>query len=415
MKAAISENGPSGLKGSLALKPKGKADTGRLLRPSSRSSSPEGLRRPSTVRKSTSRPSDKLQHASSQVNLLVGAEKRNSFMQGGLQTPDPRQGGKSPGSPESPEDASGPPSRRGSEREVDQEEVRAEMFLKATYLHLGGVRAKAMHPALRTQKAALSDALFCADGERLFRRLVAQVMDLAPEMALKVVRNILNTERGRCLFIIKNSLIHQARLELEASQRVIHILEQEPDEVQRQLAEGGPLFPLSGKPPSDTSGTSSSSEEDEGDASSTFPKRTSTDNVEPSSPTSPSRMRGFVAFSSSIARSAARRPTVRENQAVLGEGEVEEAPLLQIRSAENNVLQMPVSPSPTMHGRARPRASEAAKVLDERNTWHRPTWPNVCARRSSQQMRKVQGTEARSRPKRATRPPCLPTPWRRQC
>lgn len=334
-----------GLKGSLALKPKGKADTGRLLRPSSRSSSPEGLRRPSTVRKSTSRPSDKLQHASSQVNLLVGAEKRNSFMQGGLQTPDPRQGGKSPGSPESPEDASGPPSRRGSEREVDQEEVRAEMFLKATYLHLGGVRAKAMHPALRTQKAALSDALFCADGERLFRRLVAQVMDLAPEMALKVVRNILNTERGRCLFIIKNSLIHQARLELEASQRVIHILEQEPDEVQRQLAEGGPLFPLSGKPPSDTSGTSSSSEEDEGDASSTFPKRTSTDNVEPSSPTSPSRvksrragMRGFVAFSSSIARSAARRPT-----AVLGEGEVEEAPLLQIRSAENNVLQMPVS------------------------------------------------------------------------
>lgn len=24
---------------------------------------------------------------------------------------------------------------------------------------------------------------------------------------------------------------------------------------------------------------------------------------------------------------------------------------------------------------------QAAKVLDERNTWHRPTWPNVCARR----------------------------------
>ena len=30
--------------------------------------------------------------------------------------------------------------------------------------------------------------------------------------APQVVRNILNTERGRCLFIIKNSLIHQARL-----------------------------------------------------------------------------------------------------------------------------------------------------------------------------------------------------------
>lgn len=331
-----------GLKGSLAVKPKGKADAGRLRRPSSRSSSPEGLRRPSTVRKSISRPSEKLQHESSQVTLSVGAEKRNSLMQGGLQTPDPRHG-KSPGSrPDSPEEASGPPSRRGSEREVDQDEVRAEMFLKATYMHLGGIRTHAVHPALRTQKAALSDALFCAEGERLFRRLVAQIMDLAPEMALKVVRNILNTERGRCLYIIKNSLIHQARLELEASQRVIHILEQEPDEVQRQLAEGGPLFPLSGKPPSDTSGTSSASEEDEGDASSTFPKRTSTDKVEPSSPTNSRQlrragMRGFMAFASSMARSTAHRHTV-----VLGEGEVEEAPLLQIRSAENKLVHLPV-------------------------------------------------------------------------
>eukprot|EP00435_Cladocopium_sp_Y103_P018899 s1896_g4.t1 len=296
-----------GLKGSQALKIKGKPETGRLRRPSSRSSSPEGLRRPSTVRKSTSRPSrDNLQPDTAQVNLSVGAEKRNSFMLGALQTPEPRRPGKSPGSrPDSPEDAaSGSPSRRASERvELDPEEVRAEMFLKATYMHLGGVRAHVTHPALRTQKAALSDSLFCANGERLFRGLVGQVMDLAPEMALKVVRNILNTERGRCLFIIKNSLIHQARLELEASQR------------------------------------------DEGDASATFPKRTSTDKVEPTSPTSPNRvksrragMRGFMAFADSMARSAARRPT-----AVLGEGEAEEAPLLQIRSAETNLLHMPVS------------------------------------------------------------------------
>lgn len=32
------------------------------------------------------------------------------------------------------------------------------------------------------------------------------------QTSTEVVKNILNTERGRCLFIIKNSLIHQARL-----------------------------------------------------------------------------------------------------------------------------------------------------------------------------------------------------------
>ena len=35
---------------------------------------------------------------------------------------------------------------------------------------------------------------------------------LAPRQD-KAVRHFINTERARCLFIVKNSLIHQARLE----------------------------------------------------------------------------------------------------------------------------------------------------------------------------------------------------------
>ena len=327
-----------GLKGSHGVKGKLRSE-GRLQ--GSSTSTPEGSRRASTVRKTNSqRPSLSRDYtpvardnSSSQVMLSIGAEHRNSFIQGHRRTPESRHASRPASAEESPS-----PSRRGSEREIDHEEVRAEMFLKATYMHLGGARQRTTHPALKSQKPAMSDALFCVNGERLFRGLVSQVIDLVPETAMKVVKNILNTERGRCLFIIKNSLIHQARLELEASQRVIHILEQDLDEVQRQLNEGGPLFPLSGKPASDASGTSSSASEgaeDVGEVSPNGPIGTSHEKVEVASPHVRSRragMHSFMAFASSMARSNARRPT-----AVTGESEVE-APLLQIRSAEANLV-----------------------------------------------------------------------------
>lgn len=352
-----------GLKGSQGVKGKLRSE-GRLQ---GSSSTPEGSRRPSTVRKPTSqRPSLSRDHtpiardnSSAQVLLSIGAEHRNSFIQGHTKSPESRQS-ITPSRPASAEESPSP-SRRGSEREIDHEEVRAEMFLKATYMHLGGARQRTTHPALKSQKAAMSDALFCVNGERLFRGLVAQVIDLPPDTAMKVVKNILNTERGRCLFIIKNSLIHQARLELEASQRVIHILEQDLDEVQRQLNEGGPLFPLSGKPASDASGTSSSASEGAEDVGEVSPKNTraSPEEAEATSPRVRNRragMHSFMAFASSMARSHTRRPT-----AVTGESEVE-APLLQIRSAEASLVP-PVQDDARAHTPSSPIRKRGSKSV----------------------------------------------------
>lgn len=275
-----------------------------------------------------------------QMMLTVSGKeeaRRSLTLPGNLKRPDSarRRNAQSP-SLQLQGSASQPGSRRGSAEGDEEEDVRAEMFLKATYMHLGGIRQQNSHPALKSQKPTVSDALFSANGERLFRGLIAQILDLDPELQYEVVKSVSSTERGRCLFIIKNSLIYQARLELEASQRVIHIFEQDLGEVQRQLKEGGPLFPLAGKPPSERSSSSSSSATEEGG------RREAESPVSPTSRGSVDQegepiqkvrsrragMRGFLAFADQMARATARRPTV-----VSGQPE-EHAPLLQIRSAE---------------------------------------------------------------------------------
>ncbi|CAJ1416549.1 unnamed protein product [Effrenium voratum] len=241
-------------------------------------------------------------------------------------------------------------SRRGSkeleEDRQDEDELRAQMFLKATYMHLGAFRQQTTHPALKSQRAALSDSILAPNGETLFRNLVAQIMDLPPIQHYKVVKHMTSAERGRCLFIVKNSLIHQARAELEAAQRVVHIMEAGPEEVLRQLAEGGPLFPAV-----QTAETSSSSEEEEEAETEKAPRqlvRRKSTNLElpdsdkpvPQDEDAAQRLRrrragmhGFLAFAGSLAQISPRKSSVAARTSGASPTEPEPV-LLQIRSAD---------------------------------------------------------------------------------
>jgi len=227
--------------------------------------------------------------------------------------------------------------------------MRADLFLKATYLHLGAFRQHYLHPSLKGQRPALSDAIMGENGEALFRSLIAQIVDLPSEMLRRAVRHFINTERARCLFIVKNSLIHQARLELEASQRTISILESDPNEVERQMKEGGPLFPALKKAkdsaatakdtkpspsPSESSSDSSSDEEPEKPAGGISPPSTQAQAVHRASIRGKLRRAGvhsFMAFAEGL-HQLNRRPT--RDQAIPGASDEMGVPMLQIRSVD---------------------------------------------------------------------------------
>ncbi|CAE7501607.1 nasB [Symbiodinium sp. CCMP2456] len=233
--------------------------------------------------------------------------------------------------------------------EVSEEEMRADLFLKATYLHLGAFRQHYLHPSLKGQRPSLSDAIMGENGEVLFRSLISQIVDLPSEMLRRAVRHFINTERARCLFIVKNSLIHQARLELEASQRTISILESDPDEVERQMKEGGPLFPALKKAkessatakdtkpspsPSEPSSDSSSDEEPEKPAGGISPS-TQAQAVHRASIRGKLRRAGvhsFMAFAEGL-HQLNRRPT--RDHAMPGASDEMEAPMLQIRLSDS--------------------------------------------------------------------------------
>eukprot|EP00931_Biecheleriopsis_adriatica_P121814 TRINITY_DN9687_c0_g2_i1.p1 TRINITY_DN9687_c0_g2~~TRINITY_DN9687_c0_g2_i1.p1 ORF type:complete len:2923 (-),score=608.41 TRINITY_DN9687_c0_g2_i1:134-8902(-) len=152
------------------------------------------------------------------------------------------------------------------ERDEDlrEDEIYGLKFLRALLKHLSASRRASPH--LQKEEAALSDALFVDNGEELFRRCFEQVLDLPEAQQVMVKEHLIRVERKRLLFLVKNSLITQAREELEASQRAISCLESASEEMKRQMKEGGPLFPKTGDT-SSSSDSSSAFSSDDSDAS----------------------------------------------------------------------------------------------------------------------------------------------------